>query len=98
MLLGARCDVTLLVLKADKSTRRAAQRAIEALRSVDAQVLGVVVNDISKSGDRYGYYYGRYGGYHDSDSGNGKRGKPQRVRTGAGGEPRGAVGEIVKER
>lgn len=97
-ILGVRCDVTLLVLKADKSTRRAAQRAIEALRSVGAQVLGVVVNDISKSGDRYGYYYGRYGGYHDSDSGNGKRGKPQRVRTGAGGEPRGAVGEIVKER
>jgi len=98
-ILGARCDVTVLVLKADKSTRRAAQRAIEALRSVGAQMLGVVVNDISKSNDRYGYYYGRYRGYHDSDSGNGAKGKLQRVHAGAvGGERRGTVGEIVKAR
>ena len=97
-ILGARCDVTLLVLKADKSTRRAAQRATEALRSVGAQVLGVVVNDIPKSGDRYGYYYGRYRGYRDSDSGNGARGKPKRAVTGAGAEPRRAIGKIAKER
>ena len=97
-ILGARCDVTLLVLKADKSTRRAAQRAIEALRSVGVQVLGVVVNDISKSGDRYGYYYGRYRGYHDSDSGNGAKNKRHPVSPKAPAESRRKVGEISKQR
>jgi succinoglycan biosynthesis transport protein ExoP len=97
-ILGALCDVTLLVLKADKSTRKAAQRAVEALRSVDAQVLGVVVNDTPKSGDRYGYYYGHYRGHYGSDSGNGDRDKPQRASAGAGEEPRKAVGQIARER
>lgn len=97
-ILGARCDVTLLVLKADKSTRRAAQRAIEALRSVGAQVLGVVVNGISKSGDRYGYYYGRYRGYHDSESGNGAKNKRKLANPKAIEESRRKVGEISKQR
>ena len=97
-ILGALCDVTLLVLKADKSTRRGAQRAIEALQSVGARVLGVVVNDIPKSGDRYGYHYGRYRGYYGSDSDNGAKNKPQPASPGAGAEPGRKVGEISKQR
>ena len=63
--LGALCNVTLLVLRAEKSTRRLSQQARDALLSVGAHILGVVVNDVSPKRGRYGYYsgYGRYGGY-----------------------------------
>jgi polysaccharide biosynthesis transport protein len=58
-ILGALCNVTLLVLRAEKSTRKAGQQAQHGLLSVGARVLGVIVNDVPKKG-RYGYY-GSYG-------------------------------------
>jgi capsular exopolysaccharide synthesis family protein len=63
--LGALCNVTLLVLRAEKSTRRLSQQARDVLLSVGAHILGVVVNDVSPKRGRYGYYsgYSRYGGY-----------------------------------
>lgn len=80
-ILAAACDCTLLVLKTNKTTRRMAQRAVGALRSVDARILGAVLNHVSRSGDRYGYYhYGRYKRTHDSGS-NGKGNKAGGVRT-----------------
>ncbi len=72
-IIGALCDATVLVLRADRSTRRGARRAIDALQSVGAHLRGVVVNEVRKSGDRYGDYYGRYHSYHGSESGNGGR-------------------------
>jgi succinoglycan biosynthesis transport protein ExoP len=62
-ILAAICDVTILVLRADKSTRKASQQARDALASVGAHVLGAVVNDVSPRHSRYGYYsyYGYYG-------------------------------------
>lgn len=61
-ILGAVCDVTLLVLRAEKSTRKTAQQARDGLLNVGAQVLGTVVNDVSRGKGRYGYYhYGYYG-------------------------------------
>jgi len=81
-ILGALCDITVLVVRAEKSTRKASQRAAHALQSVGAQLLGTVVNDVRKGGDRYGYY-GGYGRARDSREegqirpaqahGNGKR-------------------------
>ena len=72
-ILGAICDATILVLRADKSKRRTSQRAMEALECVGARVLGAVVNDVRRSGDRYGYY-GGYGGSNGSNRGrNGAR-------------------------
>jgi len=68
-ILGALCDFTVLVLKADRSTRKIAQRAAEALESVGAHLLGVVVNEVRKSGRRYGYY-GTYRRHYGSDSRN----------------------------
>jgi capsular exopolysaccharide synthesis family protein len=64
-ILGALCNVTVLVLRAEKSTRRISQQARDALLSVGARILGVVVNDVSPKRGYYGYYsgYGRYGGY-----------------------------------
>lgn len=62
-ILAAICDATILVLRAEKSTKKAAQQAKEALVGVGAHVLGAVVNDVSPRHSRYGYYshYGYYG-------------------------------------
>jgi capsular exopolysaccharide synthesis family protein len=74
-ILGALCDATVLVLKADRSVRKVAQHAIDALQSVGAHLLGVVVNEVYKHGTRYGYYYDRYHKYYSSrgKGANGKR-------------------------
>jgi capsular exopolysaccharide synthesis family protein len=76
-IIGALCDVTVVVLKAGKSTRRASSHTVEALQSVGARVLGVVINDVRKSGDGYGYQYHRYYRRTDADSNNGKKVKAE---------------------
>jgi capsular exopolysaccharide synthesis family protein len=63
-ILASICQITLLVLRAEKSTRKASRQARDALVRVGARVLGVVVNDVPKNG-RYGYY-GGYGYYRRS--------------------------------
>ncbi len=67
-ILAAISDITILVLRAEKSTRRQSQAARESLLSVGGRLLGAVVNDVPRKGGRYGYYskyghYGRYGHY-----------------------------------
>ena len=61
-ILGATCDLTLLVLRAERSHRKAAERARDGLLSVGATILGAVVNGVPRSQDRY-YYYSGYGYY-----------------------------------
>lgn len=65
-ILASICQITLLVLRAEKSTRRTSRQAHDALVRVGARVLGVVVNDVPKNG-RYGYY-GASGYYGKSDA------------------------------
>jgi succinoglycan biosynthesis transport protein ExoP len=67
-IIAAICDITLLVLRAEKSTRKISQQARNGLLSVGAHMLGVVVNDVPRKG-RYGYYgsYGNYGSYYGSE-------------------------------
>jgi polysaccharide biosynthesis transport protein len=48
-ILAASCDATILVLRANKSIRRIAERAREALTSVNANMMGYVVNDVTAS-------------------------------------------------
>jgi succinoglycan biosynthesis transport protein ExoP len=91
-ILGALCDFTILVLKADKSTRKIAQRAIDALQSVGAHLLGVVVNDVRRSGGRYGYY-GGYRGSHGSGSDGGTDPKIRKAKVDTNG--RRPVGRLV---
>ena len=72
-ILGALCDITLLVLRAEKSTRRHSLGARDELLSVGTQILGVVVNNTPQGKGSYGYGrysysrygYGRYGSGHD---------------------------------
>lgn len=52
-IIAACCDLTLLVLRAGVSTRKAARLANEGLISVGATVLGVIVNDVSRRGEAY---------------------------------------------
>jgi capsular exopolysaccharide synthesis family protein len=78
-ILGAICDYAILVLKADKSTRRVARRAIEALESVGTELLGTVVNEVKKRGGRYGYY-GRYASSYRTGSNDGGSKKKEGVR------------------
>lgn len=64
-ILSALCDVTLLVLRAERSTRRHSQQARDALANVGGYILGAIVNDVPRKQGRYSYYsaYARYGGY-----------------------------------
>jgi capsular exopolysaccharide synthesis family protein len=61
-ILGALCDLTLLVLRADHSARKPTDHTLDSLTRVGAKVLGVAVNDVPRRGGRYGYYYGGYYG------------------------------------
>ncbi|HKK07364.1 MAG TPA: polysaccharide biosynthesis tyrosine autokinase [Gemmatimonadota bacterium] len=62
--LASRVQGTLVVVRAERTVREGAEAAVEQLRRVGAEVLGVVLNDASADG-RYGYhpaYYGEYFG------------------------------------
>ncbi len=61
-ILGAICDVTILVLRAEKSTRKPSQLARDGLINVGSHLLGFVVNAVPQQHGRYGYY-SRYYGY-----------------------------------
>ena len=62
-ILGAVSDETLLVIKDQKSTRKAVRYARDRLISVGANITGVVVNNVSDASGRYQCYnsYGYYG-------------------------------------
>ena len=60
--ISARVDGVLLTIRLSKRTRNEASRATELLRTLGANLLGVVVNGIGKTGG-YGYGYGAYNGY-----------------------------------
>jgi Mrp family chromosome partitioning ATPase len=62
-IVAALCDVTVLVLRAHKSMRRVSMQACDSLAGVGGRILGVVVNDVPRKSDRYGYC----GGYGYSD-------------------------------
>jgi capsular exopolysaccharide synthesis family protein len=75
-ILAAACDATVLVIRAEKTSRRVAEHARDALVSVGAVLLGVVVNDAPRSraeGSNYGHYSYSYGyGYGYGSKGNGR--------------------------
>lgn len=62
-ILAASADLTVLVLRSDKSTYRLSRHARDGLLSVGANLLGVVVNGMSRR-KREGYYGCGYGGYY----------------------------------
>lgn len=78
-ILAAACDATVLVIRAEKTSRRVAEHACDALASVGAVLLGVVVNDAPRSRSEasgYGHYSYSYGyGYGYGSKGSNGRSK-----------------------
>ena len=87
-ILAASADVTIIVVRADKSTRKLSENARESLLGVGANILGVVVNDAPRSGRGYGGY--GYGYYSD---------RLYRDRTNkSSGRSKGANGAVTTEK
>jgi non-specific protein-tyrosine kinase len=87
VVLGAQVDGVILVIDVGQTRRGFAQQAVENLRQVDANVIGVVLNRVPTSGGYYYYYY------RDDDytNGNGKR-----LRRWGVDEPLAAVRRLVR--
>jgi capsular exopolysaccharide synthesis family protein len=65
VILSQQLDGSLLVVKANKTTKDAARRAMRKLRDVDAHVLGAIINnfDLSRGGHHEAKYYAYGYGY-----------------------------------
>lgn len=83
-ILAAACDATVLVIRAEKTSRRVAEHARDALASVGAGLLGVVVNDAPRSRSEasgYGHYSYSYGyGYGYGYGGKGSNGRSKEIK------------------
>jgi succinoglycan biosynthesis transport protein ExoP len=73
LVLAPRVDAVLLVIKPSETKWAALRQTIEQLQRVNANLIGVVINDVNISHSRYyyyrGYYRRKYGkGYHYADT------------------------------
>ncbi len=64
-ILSTLTDGVLLVIESGKTDREVAQRAIEALRQVNARTVGIVLNRLPSKGSGYYYYYHYHSHYYD---------------------------------
>jgi capsular exopolysaccharide synthesis family protein len=69
-------DVVVLIARSGQSRRQSLIRTRDVLRKVRANIVGVVVNDLSFDSVEYSQYYGHYGSeyshyYHDNVPNNG---------------------------
>lgn len=77
--LARRSARTLVVARADRTTRGELEQALERIRNVGGRVAGSVFNDLDRRAGRYGYGY--YDQYH----------RPTGAPIATGGQPRGWV-------
>jgi non-specific protein-tyrosine kinase len=78
VILGAQVDSVLLVVDAGKTRREQLKQSVEKLREVNANLIGVVLNRLSRKGDGYGdyyYYYQTTSYYSDDDEKESARSK-----------------------
>ncbi|MFY2564142.1 polysaccharide biosynthesis tyrosine autokinase, partial [Corallococcus terminator] len=61
--LATQCDGVVLVLKAGKTNRESARRALRSLADVQARMYGAILNDVDLKAPRYGDSYLAYQGY-----------------------------------
>ena len=89
VVLSTQADGAILVIDGDQTQKNQLRQAVDRLREVNANMLGVVVNRLSSKTDGYSgyyqYYYRRYGdssyGHpHSSPGKNGKGGILKRLR------------------
>jgi len=87
--LSSQVDGVLLVVDAGTSRRELAARAVEHLRKVGGNMLGVVLNRLSPRGSGYYYYY-----YYSKDSERTKRHKRKSPRSRLSSLP--VLGSMIK--
>ncbi|WP_373893854.1 CpsD/CapB family tyrosine-protein kinase [Virgibacillus sp. CBA3643] len=58
-ILSSLCDGSILVVRSNQTEYDPATKAIEALKSVNAKILGTILNDRTKQDSNYYYYYGQ---------------------------------------
>ena len=75
-------DGVLLVIRAGETPRQVIQNAVEQLKSVNANILGAVLNGIRTGRDSY-YYYQYYYQYYGDDGERGKKGQRRKGRARA---------------
>ena len=61
--MATKCDGVVLVLKAAKTNRESARRALRSLADVQARMYGAILNDVDFAAPRYGDSYLAYQGY-----------------------------------
>ncbi|MGE5294711.1 MAG: GumC family protein [Solirubrobacterales bacterium] len=88
-ILATLCGSTLLVLRAEKSSRILTQRARDALLAVGVRVTGAVVTDVPPKASRYSYY-SSYGYYHPQPGSNGHQARQDLLTGAAVGPEQGA--------
>jgi capsular exopolysaccharide synthesis family protein len=74
-ILAARCDATILLVRAEKARRKGLLYGCDTIRHVGGKIVGCVVNDVHRSG-RYSYYYDY--GHYSSNSNPRKRNSKKR--------------------
>ncbi len=79
-LLGGKLDGVILVVRSERTDRRAAQEAKRLLENARARVLGVVLNDVKTAGYGYHYNYRSYYNYYGDQKKKVKKGKQPKAR------------------
>jgi capsular exopolysaccharide synthesis family protein len=64
--IAAAADGVMIVVRAGQTSRKAVGAAIQTLTQMNANVLGVVLNEVKKHHSDHYYYYGYYGKYYKS--------------------------------
>jgi capsular exopolysaccharide synthesis family protein len=85
-IMAASCDVTVMVLRADRADRKLCEMARDGLAGVGANLLGLVMNHVPPGA---GVYAGDGNYYYGSDNGGG--GRPFRSRRDRGGATAGSA-------
>ena len=60
LILANMCDGVILVVKSAKTTKEMVGQAKKSLQDVNANIMGVVLNDLDLANKHYGYYYYYY--------------------------------------
>lgn len=81
VLLSASADVTIVVVRAGKTTRDFLLHSVEKLRKARTRIAGAVLNDVTDDAGGY-YYYGRYRYYrhYEADAEGNAAAPPRRRR------------------
>ncbi|MBM4140578.1 MAG: polysaccharide biosynthesis tyrosine autokinase [Nitrospira sp.] len=68
LILSPHADGVVLVIKSGETPKEAAQEARKMLATINAKILGVVLNSIDQSAMRYSHYYNYYRYYYSDEN------------------------------